>query len=132
MPRGDGQRVWFPEMLAELRATWSRAMTWEQLAEFCSRMTARRSEIRRERGIQSPLLRCRCCGEVSRAAPVRISIRSALFALRKEGLVTQDEFDELDRSWKKHRASCGLDANGVVPESRPADCLHHPTRGDGA
>ena len=54
MPSGDAQRVWFPEMLEELRSTWSSAMTWEELADFCWRMTEKRKEIRRTRGIQPP------------------------------------------------------------------------------
>jgi hypothetical protein len=39
MPAGDTQRVWFPEMIEELRTSWSMTMPWEDLADFCARMT---------------------------------------------------------------------------------------------
>ena len=51
MPAGDAQRVWFPEMLEDLRSFWSKDMEWEQLADFCQYMTEKRKQIRLERGI---------------------------------------------------------------------------------
>jgi hypothetical protein len=42
MPAGDVQRIWFPEMLAELTNTWSSVMTWEELVDFCHRMMVKR------------------------------------------------------------------------------------------
>jgi uncharacterized membrane protein YebE (DUF533 family) len=41
-----------------------------------------------------------------------ISIRSALFASRNDGVITNDELKEFDRSWMKHKKKNGLDANG--------------------
>ena len=35
MPAGGAQRIWFPEMLSELKRIWSSALTWEELADFC-------------------------------------------------------------------------------------------------
>ncbi len=48
MPAGDAQRVWFPEMLDDLRSFWFKKIAWETLADFCERMTenARRSAWR--------------------------------------------------------------------------------------
>ncbi len=112
MPAGDAQRVWFPEMLEELEAIWSSAMTWEELADFCARMTKMRHEIRRMRNILSPRMRCPKCGQVSRSDTRGISIRSALFALKSRDTVSDAEFKALDRSWKKHRAEHGLTAYG--------------------
>ena len=120
MPSGDAQRVWFPEMLEELRNTWSSSMAWEQLADFCERMTVTRRAIRKERGIQPPQTRCPACGVVSRSDIRGVSVRSALFALRKMGAVNEAEFKALDKSWKKHRAATGVDAFGrhSVPVDR--------------
>jgi len=54
MPSGDAQRVWFPEMLEVLKTAWSSSMSWDELADFCERMTEMRRKMREERGIQSP------------------------------------------------------------------------------
>lgn len=65
MPSGDAQRVWFPEVLEELKTAWSSSMTWGELADFCERMTEKRRAIREARGILPPRTRCPRCGAVS-------------------------------------------------------------------
>ena len=118
MPSGDAQRVWFPEMLEELKTSWSESMSWYELAGFCARMTEMRKQIREERGIRSPRMRrcSRCGGTLRPFADVSgISIRSALFALRNNGVITNDEFKKLDKSWMKHKKKNGLDAHGRRP-----------------
>jgi len=85
-------------------------MSWDELADFCARMTDIRKRIREERGIQPPKTRCPKCGKVSRSDISGISIRSALFALRNKGVVTDDELKRLDKSWMKHKKKNGLDA----------------------
>ena len=123
MPAGDVQRVWFPEMLDELKTFWSQKTTWDDWPDFCQRMTEKRKEIRLARGIKPPRTgplplgaRCLKCGRVSEKTskpdPLAVSIRSALFALKKGGLIRQAEFVKLDASWMRHKATNGLDAYG--------------------
>lgn len=119
MPAGDAQRVWFPEMLDQLRSRWSRKMSWPQLAEFCAEMTELRREIRRTRGIVPPRTRCPHCGQVSRSDVKGVSIRSALYALKNGGVIAEDELKQLDKSWTRHRAAHGLDAYGDVTKPSP-------------
>ena len=125
MPSGDAQRVWFPEMLEELKTSWSESMSWDELAGFCARMTEMRKQIREERGIQSPKMRCNQCGGALRPLSdvSGISIRSTLFALKNNGVITDDEFKNLDKSWMKHKKKNGLDAYGrkTTPKSPIAD-----------
>ncbi len=75
MPSGDAQRVWFPQMIEELETSWSKTMPWEDLADFCARMTEKQKQIRRERGIQHPKTRCPKCGKASRSDTSGVSIR---------------------------------------------------------
>ena len=121
MAAGDAQRVWFPEMLEDLRAAWSTAMGWDDLARFCQRMTAKRRAIREARGIQPPRTRCPQCGAVSRSDISGVSVRSALFALESLGVLTEAEFKNLDRRWKKHRAVAGVDAYGRPAATAASD-----------
>jgi hypothetical protein len=122
MPSGDAQRVWFPEMIEELKTSWSETMSWDEFAELCMRMTERRKQIRKERGIRPPQTRCPRCGKISRADISGVSIRSLLYALRKNGVITDDELKRLDKSWMKHRKENGLDSEGrkATPESAVA------------
>ncbi len=121
MPAGDPQRVWFSEMIEELRSTWSSAMTWDELADFCHRMMQKRRSIRLSRGIEPPRMRCPKCGNVSRSDIPGVSIRSALFAMKNNGIVTGAEFTKLDREWKKHKARHNLDAFGREKEKSRRD-----------
>ncbi len=117
MPPGDAQRMWFPEMLEALTAAWSPSTTWQELADLCSRMTEQRKTLRQSRGILAPLMRCPKCGTAARADDGDISIRSALFALKKSGTVTDADFKRLDADWKKHRAAHCLDPYGRKSEA---------------
>ena len=91
---------------------WSPTMTWEDLANFCRRMTEEQKAIRRAGGIVPPRTRCPKCGAVSQSDIAGVTIRSALFALKKAGAISDENFEELDRSWRQHRARHRLDAYG--------------------
>jgi len=112
MPAGDAQRVWFPEMIEDLKVHWSSSMSWEELAVFCRRLTDKRKRVRQSRGIIPPKIQCSKCGKVSRSDIQGISIRSALFTLKNNGIVSETEFKRLDRDWKKYKKSNSLDAYG--------------------
>lgn len=115
MASGDAQRAWFPELLDVLKSYWSNDIAWEELAVFCRYMTEKRQKIKEARGIRLPRMTCRKCG--GRMVLPPISIRSALFALRKAEVIDESEFRKLDREWAKHRKANGLGAYGNKPES---------------
>ena len=117
MPAGDAQRAWFPEMLEDLKSHWSSDMTWEELAAFCHEMTEKRQRIKEARNIRPPRMTCKKCGIQSQMVLPPVSIRSALFALRKINAIDESEFKRLDREWGKHRKANGLDACGNRPKS---------------
>lgn len=127
MPSGDAQRVWFPEMLEVLTAEWSPSTTWDELVDLCGRLTDLRTDLRQSRGIQAPLTRCPKCGGVSRGDIKGVSVRSALFALRKVGTLSEADFRRLDRDWKKHRAARGLDALGRKIDASSATTTSDPS-----
>ena len=107
-------------------------MPWEEFTDFCARMTEKRNQIRQARGIQPPKTRCPTCGKASRSDISGVSIRSALFALKNNGVITDAEFKELDKSWTKHKKKNGLDAHGrkVAPKSTEKHVAKN-TCGDG-
>lgn len=127
MPPGDAQRVWFPEMLAQLRERWSEDMSWQELAAFNRSVFEVRRRLRRERGLEAPRHKCPQCGRVGRSELKGITIRSTLFALLKASIIQQDQFATLDRSWKKHRRAADLDPYGAPndPRADPAQTCDH-------
>ena len=79
-------------------------------------LTQQRRDIRREWNIPTPRMRCPRCGSVSTADNRKVSVRSLLYELKNRDRISETAFEELDRSWKKHRAEHDLDAYG-----HPAD-----------
>jgi len=104
-------------MLEELRQYWYPDVSWDDFVKFCSRMTAVRGKIRQARGIKPPLMMCRKCGERNRSELPDISPRSALFALRRLRIISDEEMKALDRDWAKYRKANGLDAYGTREDS---------------
>ena len=129
MAAGDAQRVWFPEMLEELVAWWTPEVTWESLGDFCSRMMKMRAAIREDRGIEAPLMYCQKCDRMERMDVPGITIRSALFALKKANALSDEQLQELDRSWKRHQRKNGLDGYGKKKKETQVDgqksCANH-------
>lgn len=103
-------------MLNELERSWSNSMTWDALTAFCERMSEMRRQIRESRGIRAVRVQCTKCGAESRSDSGDVSVRSALFALRKTGIVAEADFKALDKQWKAHRKMRALDAYGRAVE----------------
>jgi hypothetical protein len=126
VPSGDAQRAWFPEMLTELQQLWSEDFSWKVLITFCSRMTNFRHQIREERGIRPPVMTCSVCGKTQQQTLPDLSPRSAIFSLRKLGVISDEERKSLERSWAKYRKENDLDAWGnpskEVEETETAPC----------
>ena len=112
MPAGDAQRVWYPEMLAELKQFWSPGLPWDKVITFCERMTIMRKELAISRDIKPPMMTCHDCGTRARAEYPTISVRSLIFALRNIDAISDEQLKETDRDWKRHQRKNRLDAYG--------------------
>lgn len=126
MPQGDAQRSWFPEMLEDLAEKWNPSLSWDECAELCKRMTKRRSAIRKKKGITGPRILCKGCGDLHDMEPLPIGVRSLLFALKKQGLLNDEELALKDKEWKRHQRKYRLDSLGnqvQVKERSATDCL---------
>jgi hypothetical protein len=64
MAAGDGNRVWFPEMIEMLRSQWNAGMPFPALIELCNTLDEM-FQRRRPRGlILSPGSLCPECGRI--------------------------------------------------------------------
>jgi len=99
-------------MLDELQETWSRSLRWEEYLSICDRMTTIRTRIRQERGVKGPKMFCRHCQEVHEMNLGPVTIRSVLLALRKKGLLTEEELRQRDTEWRRYRSKHPLDGSG--------------------
>jgi hypothetical protein len=112
MASGDSQRAWFPEMLNELKKFWKPDIPWEEVSIFIESMHSMRKDIRKKRNIKPVRMYCKNCKEYHFVEPPGVSIRSLLFALKKISVITDEEFNALDKNWKKYRKENKLDLYG--------------------
>jgi len=128
MPAGDASRSWFPQMIDVLKKKWTRSLSWEECAQLAREMTELRAKIRKVKGISSPQMFCKSCGEIHGMDPLSIGIRSMLFALRKAEVLDGDHFVRLDNEWKKHQRLHRLDYLGdpKMQNKSPLADRHHP------
>ena len=112
MPAGDAQRSWFPEMLKRLKSKWKSNLSWKKYAIICEEMTEYRKKIWEKKNIKPAKRWCPNCKAYHESRPKPLSIRSMLFALKKIGMIDEEQLKTLDKSWKKYRKENKLDACG--------------------
>ena len=119
LPAGDAHRVWFPEMVARLRSVWDEAMPFPELVRYCDDLNGMLQEIRHERQILPPLIRCRSGGRTGRAAQPRVSVRAVILAAVRFGVASPATTKRLERDWATYRVQHALDLYGHVAETVP-------------
>jgi len=125
MPAGERSQTWFPELVAELRASWRSDLSWAAIITLRDRLQAMVDEIIVTRGIKRARVRCFHCGHVGPGAPPVISVRGVILALQRFGIEPQDAVHRLDKAWAKHRAQEQLDLRGQqVQAGGPAPHAH--------
>ncbi len=137
MASGDATRVWFPEV-AEFLASrwqpdWQAEGSWADLIELAADLDAMAQRIRRQGGIQAPMMTCRGCNVRQRSAPPQISVSSMIAAAGRFGLTEQDVATRLRRRWQRYRGKIGLDRHGrSVSAQTPATSRQEPAHDGGA
>ena len=96
-------------MLETLKQEWNSSLSWEDFGALCERLTEIRKKIRKEKGIKGPRMFCPHCNEVHEMELGRVTIRSGLFALKKQGVLTNEELSTLDAAWRRYRTRNRLD-----------------------
>jgi hypothetical protein len=119
-------------MLGELQKHWSKTLSWEECGLLCDRMTDARTKLKLAKGLKGPMMHCSQCNAVHEMHLSPITIRSLLFALRNQGVLSDSELTQLDSAWRRYRAKHRLDgcgkrreAPGMAPPESSAK-FHNP------
>jgi hypothetical protein len=131
MAAGDAQRVWFPEMIEVLRAEWSQGMAFDALVGLRDRLDELLQQIRSERHIRQPVIRCPECGHVGEAAEAHVTVRAMILSLLRFEIAPPEPTYALEKSWARHRKLHGLDLYGKPAAPAPPQaggCEHRQRR----
>ena len=112
MPKGDAQRVWFPEMLARLQREWRETISIAALIDLRDSRDNMLHQIRSERHISLPVFACPKCGLRGAMAERRVSVRAMILAAGRFGIAMPAKTKALEREWSRYRHEQGLDLYG--------------------
>jgi hypothetical protein len=126
MAAGDAQRIWFPEMIEVLRSEWQPEMPFEALVALRDALEEMLQQIRAERHIRPPMVRCPQCGQMAEAADAHVSVRAMILALLRHEIAAPEPTYTLEKSWARYRKQKGLDTFGKAMDAaaRGAGCGH--------
>ena len=106
MAAGDGNRVWFPEMIEMLRSRWNAAMPFPLLIELCSTLDGM-FQRRRSRGpTLPPGSRCPECGRIVGSENQQqrsISVRATILSLRRFRIASSDVTERTEKERARYR-----------------------------
>src|SRR6516164_5859125 len=112
MPKGDAQRVWFPEMLARLRSQWRETMSCAALVDLRDSLDTMLRQIRSERHISSPVFTCPKCGLRGPMAEPQVSVEAMILAARGFGNALPAKTNAVEREWFIYSEQQDLDLYG--------------------
>ena len=113
MPTGERSQVWYPSVVALLRAGWHSGITLPEVIALRRALQAELNGYRSRRGILPPTFRCWKCGSVTPGKPPLISVRALLLALRRFGIESDDRV-------RKRERECRDPAGGGIHPPLPA------------
>jgi hypothetical protein len=133
MAAGDGNRVWFPEMIEMLRSRGNAGMPFPALIELCN-ILDKMFQRRRPRG---PILPtgslCPECGRMIGSESQqrhRISVRATILSLGRFGITSPEVIKRTEKEWARYRAEHRLDVYGhrisstAEPGTKGSICAH--------
>jgi hypothetical protein len=99
-------------MVDVLRERWRADLSFEEIIGLAAEVDALLHQIRSERHIHTPIIRCRKCGYERPAAEPDVTVRAMIFSLGRFGIVPMEQVKALEKRWATHRKQHGLDLYG--------------------
>ena len=83
-----------------------------EVVELRGNLDAMLRQIRSDRDIQPPVIKCPRCGQVGPAAEPHVTVRAMILALGRFGIVPIEQVKIVEKRWATHRREKELDLYG--------------------
>jgi hypothetical protein len=120
----DAQRVWYPDMIEDLRERWREDLTFEELIALRDELDLSLQRIRDAQHIRPSLERCPTCRRMVEGEGVHVTVRAMILALLRHEIAAPEPVYTLEKSWARYRKQKNLDQYGKVPAPAPSGCAH--------
>lgn len=129
MADGDEQRVWFPEMVDELRDHWRADLSLDALLALRDAMDRMLQQIRAARYIRPPMERCPHCGRIGEGEGLHVTVRAMILAFLRFEIAPAEPVYALEKSWARYRKQNQLDPYGKAMVAAGAEVCTHGSVG---
>ena len=133
MAAGDGNRVWFPEMIETLRLQWNVEMPFPALIELCNILDGMFQRRRPGGPILPPGSRCPECWRIVGSESQQrhsVSVRATILSLGRFGIASPEVTKRTEKEWARYRVEHRLDLYGhrmsstAEPGGKDSICAH--------
>jgi hypothetical protein len=125
MSHVDAQRIWFPELIDQLRSEWRADLSFDALVTLRENLDAALQQIRRDRQIHSANVRCPQCRRMAESPAPQVSVRAMILSLLRFEIAPAEQVHALEKSWAAHRKQNTLDILGKPAQPTPATLCRH-------
>jgi hypothetical protein len=118
-------------MVEALRMGWRTGLPLVEVISLREQLDGMLHQIRSERHIRRPAIRCARCGHVGEAAEPDVSVRALILSLGRFGIASAEEVKAAEKSWALYRKQNGLDLYGKAERTERdgiGGCLHSDAR----
>lgn len=119
MAAGDARRVWFEQMVDRLRSRWNREMQPDELIQLRDELDEMLQQIRSDRQLRPPVLRCPECGHVGKATASHVSVRAMILSVIRFEIDDGEVTRSIEKQWRAYQKANHLDLNGKPDGPRP-------------
>lgn len=125
MVQADAQRVWFPEMIDQLRAQWNQDLSFEALIALRDTLDVMLQKIRADRQLHSAKIRCPQCRRMAEGPAPQVTVRAMILSLLRNGIAEAEQVHALEKSWSAYRKQHDLGVHGQPAGTAEATVCAH-------
>jgi len=115
-------------MIATLRSKWQRGLEFEELIRLRDELDEMLQQIRAERQIRPPVVKCPKCGHIAVGAAPHVSVRAMILSVIRFDIDDGNATRAVEKQWKAYQKENRLDLNGKVAAhgtERPSPAPSH-------
>ena len=111
-----------------LRSKWQRGLSFEELIHLRNELDELLQQIRAERNIRPPVVKCSQCGHIGEPAAPHVSVRAMILSVIRLDIDDSNATRAVEKHWKAYQKENRLDLNGKAAAhgtERPSPAPNH-------
>ena len=113
-------------MIERLRTQWHQDISFAEIVDLRDDLNEILQQIRTQRHIRPPVLKCAKCGQISEGAASEVSVRAMILSVIRFNIAETKPTRALEKRWDAYRKQNSVDLYGKVvrPSFAQSGCSH--------